>query len=176
MRLFIALDVNSQIIQECERLQAMLPHIGISKTQHYHITLKFLGEVQPDVLEKIKSALAGIKAEKFTLRTTTIGIFPSEEYIRVIWIGFAKEEKIFLLEREINAALNPLGCKQEKAFQPHITLARVKSINNRENLLRAIRKAEVQSIETSVVEFVLYQSIRIGKNQQYKPLLKVQLR
>ncbi len=173
MRLFIAIDAR-ELRDECSRLQKLLPDEGVSKTEHYHITLKFLGEVQPEVAEKVKSVLHNITAKRFSLQAIMLGVFPSEKSIRVVWLGFNQEESMFVLQRAIDDSLKPLGFDAEKDFHPHITLARVKLAN--EALQKAIQSSVVKKKDTIVTEFVLYQSISTRGHPVYTPLLRVPLR
>ena len=97
MRLFIAADFN-ELKGYFIELQKLLPkNAKLSLTRTFHITLKFLGEVQPDKVEEIISKLKAIKFQQFTVFLDSIGIFPTEDYIRVVWVGIKPEDKILEL-------------------------------------------------------------------------------
>ena len=66
-----------------------------------HLTLKFLGEVQPDKAEKVKEELKKIKFKPFSVYLDSTGVFPSESYIRVVWIGLKPENDILELQSNI---------------------------------------------------------------------------
>ena len=84
MRLFISIDFN-ELKDYFIGLQEHLPkNAKLSLTKTFHLTLKFLGEVQPEKAEEIISALNKIKFEKFSVFLDSIGIFPTENYIRVV--------------------------------------------------------------------------------------------
>ena len=94
MRLFIAVDFND-LGDYFAKLQKLLPkNAKLSLTKTFHVTLKFLGEVQPDKAEEVIDKLKNIKFEGFSVFLDNIGIFPTENYIRVVWVGIKPEEKI----------------------------------------------------------------------------------
>ena len=78
MRLFIAIDFNE--LKDCFiELQNQLPkNARLSLTKTFHLTLNFLGEVQPDKAEKVANILKNIKFSHFTVFLDSIGIFPTE--------------------------------------------------------------------------------------------------
>ena len=118
MRLFIAIDVSDEISDYCKELQKLIKG---SLTRSFHITLKFLGEVNnPD---EITEKLSNIKFEEFTLKTTDIGYFPNERFIRVIWLGIENSDALLKLQESIETSLKEF--KSDHKFHPHITLARV---------------------------------------------------
>src|SRR3989344_8261557 len=93
MRLFIAINFN-ELKDYFIELQKLLPsNARLSFTKDFHLTLKFLGEIQPNNAEKIISALKNVKFHKFEAFLNSIGIFPTENYIRVVWVGLNPEEK-----------------------------------------------------------------------------------
>ncbi len=103
MRLFIAIDFNE--LKDCfNELQEDLPK-KLSFTKTFHLTLKFLGEVRLNDADSIISILKNIKFEPFTVYLDSIGVFPNENNIRVIWVGLKPEEKIIALQNEIDKSL-----------------------------------------------------------------------
>ena len=174
MRLFIALDLGREIEKECERLQELLPEKGITKTRRYHLTLAFLGEVQPAVMEKVKYALQTISQKKFMIQTTSLGVFPSKKYPRVIWVGVDSTQELYELQKAIDDVLKPLHLPTSNDFHPHITLARVKLPEQRNELLEKVKTISVTKIVTSIIYFILFESIH-ANGKEYKELLRVSL-
>ncbi|MBI4441433.1 RNA 2',3'-cyclic phosphodiesterase [Candidatus Woesearchaeota archaeon] len=170
MRLFIALDAA---VTECQRLQALLPDKGLTKTKEYHVTLKFLGEVTPEKISDVKAALGQIQHKAFTVMTTHVGVFPSGKNIRVIWLGVEHSDGLTALQKAIDNALHPLGFPHEKNFHAHITLARVKFADA--NLHEKIRQLAAKKIEIPVKEFILYKSTLTPLGPVHEALLKVPL-
>ena len=137
MRLFIAIDFN-ELHEYFIELQKLLPkNAKLSFTKTFHITLKFLGDVQPDKVDNIINSLKNIKFEPFTVFLNSIGIFPTENYIRVVWAGLKPEDNILELQKKVDESLKPLF-KKEKDFKTHITLARVKYIEDKKSFVEQI--------------------------------------
>ena len=104
MRLFIAIDFKEQE-GYLKSLQEQLPSddiVKIKKVKKFHLTLKFLGEVEEDQVEEIKERLSKIKFKPFTTTLTGLGFFPDKKYVKVIWIGCTPTEPLIALEEQIN--------------------------------------------------------------------------
>ena len=91
MRLFIALDIPAEIrarlTEYMERARALAPEARWARVEGLHVTLKFIGHVDDAVVEKIKAALASIKAAPFEVKFAGVGFFPNPNAARVFWAG-----------------------------------------------------------------------------------------
>lgn len=175
MRLFIAIDFEKEK-EYLKSLQENL-HFASSKLtfpKTFHITLKFLGEVTPDKAEKIKECLESVKARKFSVLLDSIGVFPNESYIRVVWIGLNPEEQIMQLQKSIDNSLLPLF-KKERNFKAHITLARVKFAENKENFVKMLKSIKVEKRKIDFSEFLLVKSDLKPTGPIYTAIAKFQL-
>ena len=160
MRLFIAVEIPKNVKEEIIRIQKEIGNELIKakwlKENHIHLTLKFLGEVEENKLDKIKELLRNIRFEQFKIYSSNIGFFPNENYIRVLWIGL-KSDKIIELQKKIDNELLKLFPK-EKKFEPHITLARIKYIKDKDKFKELIKNIKVEKIEFKVDNFKLIKS------------------
>ncbi len=169
MRLFIAIDFN-ELRDYFIELQQLLPkNAKLSFTKTFHLTLKFLGEVQPDKVNKTINILKNIKLGHFSAFTDSIGIFPTENYIRVVWAGLKPEDKILELQKNIDESLKSLF-KKEKDFKAHITLARVKYPEDKKQFLEQLRKIKVENKKIEVKDFRLVRSDLTPKGPVYEDL------
>ena len=169
MRLFIAVDFND-LGDYFAELQKLLPkNAKLSLTKTFHVTLKFLGEVQPDKAEEVIDKLKNIKFEGFSVFLDNIGIFPTENYIRVVWVGIKSEEKILELQKNIDESLKRLF-KKEKDFKAHITLARVKYPEDKKDFVDQIKNIKVESKKIEIKDFKLIKSTLSPKGQVYEEL------
>ncbi len=169
MRLFIAIDFN-ELKEYFIELQKLLPkNAKLSYTKTFHLTLKFLGEVQPNNVDKIVSSLRNIKFESFSVFLDSIGIFPTENYIRVVWIGLNPEERVLELQNKIDESLKPLF-KKEKDFKAHITLARVKYPEDKKSFVEQIKKIKVENKKIEIKNFRLMRSTLTPKSPIYEDL------
>ena len=170
MRLFIAIDFN-ELRDYFVELQGALPkNARPSLTKSFHLTLKFLGEVQPDDADKIIGMLKNVKFVPFFVFLDSIGLFPSENYIRVVWVGIKPEEKIFELQKNIDEVLKSLF-KKEKDFKAHITLARVKFPEDKKSFVEQIKKINVENKKIEIKDFRLVKSTLTPKGPVYEDIV-----
>ena len=161
MRLFIAFDVPDDAKEYMAKVQGKigddLAEIRWVKKEQIHLTLKFLGEVQPDIATKIREELGKIKFNPFMVYLGSIGVFPSEDYIRVVWVGLEPENRIIGLQRSIDEKLRELF-KKEKDFKAHITLGRVKYVGNKEQFFSKLKSIKAEKKSFRVDSFKLMKS------------------
>lgn len=169
MRLFIALDCAA-LHEYFASLQKEIQTAGATGTlpKAFHVTLKFLGEVEEKKVAQIKEALQSIVFESLSLHLSHIGVFPSENYVRVVWVGVEPQKPVLELQQQIEEKLKPLGFPVDKRFHPHITLARVKFVKDKEAFAEALKKIKVEGKEFQVKEFKLIQSILSREGAEYR--------
>lgn len=167
MRLFIAIDFN-ELKDHFLEIQSRLPrNAKVSLAKSFHITLKFLGEVQPDKFEGAIMRLKSVKFKRFYVFLNGIGTFPTERGIRVVWVGINPEDDILELQKSIDEALNPLF-KKEKDFKSHITLARVKYPEDKKHFVEKLRNIKIKSEKIEVNDFKLIKSSLTTKGPIYE--------
>jgi 2'-5' RNA ligase len=90
-----------------------------------HITLKFIGEQPPEMVSTLQNKLTGVRASPFPLTFAGFGFFPTPKSPRVFWIGIQAGPELQGLAAAIDDATAQLGIpKENRAFSPHLTLAR----------------------------------------------------
>ncbi len=129
MRLFIGFDVPEERIKE---INEKIEDKGIKRTKEFHCTLKFLGEVEDEKVRGIVERLKRIKFKKFYVELGNVGFFPNEDYIKVIYLEILGQE-VNKLREEIEKSLEGIFPREER-FKAHVTLGRVKFIENKEEL------------------------------------------
>jgi 2'-5' RNA ligase len=137
-RLFIASDPPVSVKTHLASLQKTLRQSG-SDTQwvephNIHLTLKFLGDTLPEKTRDIAVLLDKIfKDQKsFVARLDCLGAFPSRHAPRIIWVGLRDDQTLGKMAGALETALFPLGfAKEDRPFQAHMTLGRVRSARNR---------------------------------------------
>ncbi len=155
MRAFIAIELPQEIKDTLGRLQAKLKtaeaDVKWVEPKNIHLTLKFLGEIDEQTTEKIKSFLEKIpNAQKqFKINLSSPGAFPSPASPRVIWVGIKqgnaeiKGIAIFLEKQSAEIGLPP----ENKEFSAHITIGRVRSGKNRGELSKILSDLSQNSLE-----------------------------
>lgn len=166
MRLFIAIDAPEQIRSHLKSLQQQLPGT-LNLANQFHLTLKFLGEVAPERVETIKKRLETITFQPFTISLQKIGVFPNENHIRIVWVGLEPQEPIIALHQSIDNALTDLF-EQDTRFHPHLTLARVKQIDD--TFKEKLNNLDVNPLSFTVASFKLIESTLTPQGATYKTL------
>lgn len=131
MRLFIGITIPKKQrarIYSAGRVlrEADLPVRWIDP-EHFHITLKFLGEVRREKLPALEEAVERVASttRSFTTRLAGFGAFPTIRRPRVIWLGVGATPELRCLKQDLEWALGECGFVSEtRAFHPHVTLGR----------------------------------------------------
>ena len=139
MRAFIAIELSEEIKKTLFQVQSHLRYSGADvkwvSEENTHLTLKFLGELSEDKIEKVTSILDNIAKnfKTFEISLKDIGAFPKIEFPKVIWVGLDKGAKESAeLAARINEALSKIGFAEEtRPFAAHLTIGRVRSAKNK---------------------------------------------
>ena len=156
MRLFIAIDVSKEVHGYLLELQKSFSNLGSFKfTKTFHITLKFLGWVEDEKMQLLNNLLKGIKYNSFGITLNNIGVFPSPGSARILWIDITGNIKC--LQEQIQSKLKK-DFGSEERFHPHITLARIKKINNKELFKEKLINMKIKNLKFKVKSFKLVKS------------------
>lgn len=146
-RLFIALPLPETIKDEIAKaqmeLRSALPENSVrwTKREQFHLTLKFLGDVEAQRIEPLTHALRCVceKVSALKLRGEGIAFFPGPRRPRVVWAALHDpQEQLPLLQRAIEIAVQDFtGEKPEEKFSGHVTLGRIKQIQRHETEILA---------------------------------------
>jgi 2'-5' RNA ligase len=158
MRAFLALDVGDKyIIQRIEKIQENILRSGaevkIVEPQNLHFTVRFFGEINDVQARKIISLLEDIKLPPLKVSYSGIGFFPNLRKISIIWIGVDEicRNELIHLANKVNDNLKIFG-RPDKGFKAHLTISRVKSGKNKDDLLQAISQYETKKLGEEIIE------------------------
>ena len=145
IRGFIAIDLHStpQIIDFVQKITTSGADIKLVDLKIIHITLKFLGDVNENKIDFIDQIIKNSIQEihPFTIHLKGTGVFPNENYMKVVWIGIQKTEPIKRITNTLEEQLEPLGFMREKRnFSPHLTIGRVRTAKNKPQLLKVLKE------------------------------------
>jgi 2'-5' RNA ligase len=138
VRLFVALDVSAETRAQLRRVREAIepklqgknaPRLTWVAEPNAHVTLQFIGEVGPDVGERVRAALSPpIRQQPFEIAFAGLGVFPNSRRPRVVWIGASETSgATSTLAGAVRNRLEPIvGRGEERDFRPHLTIARVK--------------------------------------------------
>jgi len=169
MRTFIAIEISDELKRKLAELQQDLPKDGrirLVKPDNVHVTLKFLGEIDESKVAEVKKAIESVKFEPFTIEVAGIGVFPSESFIRVVWVG-AEDERLTKIAEELDRKIHSLGFRSEK-FVSHLTITRVLGSIDLRDFLEKHKAGRFGQIE--VKEIKLKKSTLTGEGPIYEDL------
>src|ERR1700690_3554908 len=171
MRLFVALDLVAG--EDLTSIAGRVP-------SHFHATLRFFGDLPEESVAPLTSALreAAGSTPAILLELRGIGAFPSVRQPRVVWVGFgAGRDAVEQLAERLDAALRSRGFPPEdRPFQPHATLARVRNPRERaaaEGILE--RGGSLSFGSQRVEEIVLYESRLDPSGAEHRRLVAARL-
>ena len=137
MRVFVAVDVGDAVRGEVTRVVTTLtgkleavktpPKVVWVKPAALHVTIRFIGEVEPPEVERLQELLMPpIDVAPFELEWRGIGTFPNNKHPRALWLGVRKgADAVLALQQRLAARLHEVGvAAEDRAFTPHLTLAR----------------------------------------------------
>lgn len=146
MRAFVALDISDEgVLGSLASFQRELAATGadlkLVERQNLHFTLKFLGEISESEANEADSRLRKLRLTGGLVSVAGIGAFPNAARPNVVWVGVAQEDeaKVLPIGEAVIKALEGIGEQETRPFQAHLTIARVRSGRNREQLTSAIR-------------------------------------
>ena len=174
MRSFIAIElpgsIRETLAREQARFRAVSPDARWTRPEGIHLTLKFLGQISAVQEAQVKDVLGRIERfDKFTVNVKSFGFFPDAKRPRVFWAGLDAPPELARLAEQIEIAVEPLGFpKEDRAFRPHLTLARFKIPRPQpklEAVLAALDASDLGSFEVS--EFFLWESRLLPGGAEY---------
>jgi 2'-5' RNA ligase len=147
--------------------------------ENMHITVKFLGDTPDTKIAPIETVLREV-AEHFRRFSITLdkpGCFPRPEKANVLWVGlrFGAHE-LEELAKAVDLALSKLGYATEKRpFQPHITIARIKTPSNVCRLFDNLDYSAIKGNVVNIPALTIFKSVLSPKGAKYEVLNRVML-
>ena len=172
MRLFIAVNFN-EFAGYFQSLQKQLPKAKQTLPKDFHLTLKFLGEVDEKKAEEIKKKLVEIKFKPFECEINGIGNFAGNS-VKIVFVRIRNSEKMAELQKQIDGKLADFF-KKEKGFEPHLTISRIKLVENKKRYLDSLRKIKTEKQVKKVNSFELIKSTLTPEGPVYEVLANYKL-
>jgi len=180
MRLFTAIelprDVRERLVEAQSELKLKLSgKISWTAPQNLHVTLKFLGEVSDADVVRVRDALRSIAIPRFSISISQLGTFPPRGPARVLMADVAEPTELLVkLFDAIEDVCEPVGfAREQRAFHPHVTLARLRAPRRISRELESVRLKPLPAFE--IREFVLMESRLTAVGSEYQPVSTVAL-
>ncbi len=148
MRLFLSVDLPDPLAAAVADVQERLADadgLTFVDPEQAHVTLKFLGDVDedrvPTVEDAVETAIDDAAVEPFEASVDGIGVFPSLDYISVVWVGIgAGSDELTRLAAAIERETTAVGFDPEDhEFTPHVTVARMKDARGKRHVREVVR-------------------------------------
>lgn len=187
-RLFVAISLPDSVKAEIEKLQMELRQVfrndvRWTRREQFHLTLKFLGAVDPQAVDELIVSLhsACEHLPSLQARAEGIGCFPSLRHPRVLWVGVNDAgERLSLVQSAVERAVDRFSSEQsEVKFSGHVTLGRIQRMNHTqtETLANLADKMASHSFgEWDVKQIELIRSELGAGGSRYTTLAEIPLR
>jgi len=182
-RLFVSVDLDglAAAIREAQEPFRDQPGVDSTDPAQVHVTLKFLGDTDPDRLDDLREALAGAVDDAgvapFEAEIGGYGVFPSLDYISVVWLGVrAGSEELTALHEAVEARTTDLGFgPADHEFTPHATIARMRDARRKEHVQNVVRERDPDVGTLRVEEIRLTESTLTDGGPVYEALAAFEL-
>lgn len=162
VRTFVAVDVPATAQGRLVHLQSLLRSVPgdvrWTTGPHLHITLRFLGEVEADVIPRVGEATvrAVRQVPPFSIELSGLGLFPPAGRPSVVWVGVGSgRDQLCKLQAALEDQLSGLGFdREERPFSPHVTLGRIRE-GTRTSWVEALSRVSSQPVAPFPVHEVL---------------------
>lgn len=157
-RLFVGLEVPHDIAMNLERLRGGLPGARWIDTQNYHITLRFIGDIDNGRANDVADMLARVRRRGFKLWLDGLGAFGGHKP-HTLFARIKPLPELTALQMETEQIIQRAGLPPEgRKFTPHVTLARLRDTSERAVAEYLSIRGSYASLPFEVEQFVLFSS------------------
>jgi len=126
IRLFVGVPVPEDVRLRLAGICGGVPGARWVAPDSFHLTLRFIGDVNEDIGDDVHDALSFMRFPAFEMLLSGVGHFDTAGEVRVLWAGVERNRELAQLQRAVESALVRAGLpREERRFSPHVTLARV---------------------------------------------------
>lgn len=184
MRLFVSVDLPPAFADEIAAVQERFEEasgLRFVQPDQAHVTMKFLGETSEHrvdaVVDALERAVDATGVEPFEATFEGLGVFPSLEYISVVWVGVSDGDHEFeRLFDPIESELVAEGFEEaDHEFTPHVTIARMDHAGGKDLVQRVVREESPVVGTTTVEEVRLTESTLTQDGPVYETLHSISL-
>ena len=157
-RLFTALEIPSRVAQSLAMMRGGLPGARWIDPENYHLTLRFIGDIDDALARDIASLLGQVQRTAFDLRLDGLSSFGGRKP-RALVAAAAAGQALMELQAEHERLLQRVGLEPEgRKFTPHVTLARLRDSSSRQVADYLAARGHYRSSSFQVARFVLFSS------------------
>ncbi|HSM18936.1 MAG TPA: RNA 2',3'-cyclic phosphodiesterase [Hyphomicrobiales bacterium] len=157
-RLFTGIEIPAEVALRLSQLRGGLPGARWVDPENYHITLRFLGDIDVNIAHDVADLLARIRRRAFTLSVGGLGSFGGGKP-RQVWARVPPVPELMALQSENEQIVQRAGLPAEtRKFTPHVTLARLRSAKSRSVAAYLESRGDFLGTPFEVTRFVLFSS------------------
>jgi len=157
-RLFTGVEIPSEIGQSLSMLRGGLPGARWIDPENYHLTLRFIGDVDDDVAHEIASLLGRVKRSPFELHVDGVTSFGSKRP-RAVVAAVPPVAPLMEVQAEQERLMQRIGLEPEgRKYTPHVTLARLRDASSRQVADYLSSRGYFRTPSFPVERFVLFSS------------------
>ena len=165
IRAFLAIDVDddlkpkiNKVIKQFKQIDANIKYVDLL---NLHLTLKFFGDIDTEGIDLLSQRISDVVSgfEPFKIKIGGCGAFPNNNHIKVIWIGLEEDGALRDLHDKLDVEFKKLGFEADKKFSSHLTIGRMKSAKNKNEVKAMIEEfGDVEIGEMEVDKIILKKS------------------
>jgi 2'-5' RNA ligase len=173
--------LRERIQEHSRRVREAVPEAAASwsRPENVHVTVKFLGNVDQQRVPLISAAATRVSKEfsQIQIEVGKTGVFPRPSRAEVLWIGIDdRSGKLSALQQRLEEELARDGFpKEDRAFRPHLTIARIRKPHAATQLAETHLRMEFSSVAVTLSELILFRSELSSKGSQYTPISRSRL-
>ena len=185
-RVFCAVElpdaVRARLEDHVRRLRKEVPEAlaSWSRVENIHLTLKFFGNVEVKRIEKISAAADRVVKQfsTFQIGVGGTGVFPRPSRPQVLWIGVSDPSgQLSALQEKFEDECAARGFEKEnRAYHPHLTIARLRKPEGARHLAEAHLAMQFETIDVELKELVVFRSELSPKGSKYTTISAADLR
>jgi 2'-5' RNA ligase len=184
-RMFCAFELpeslRARISQHSQKVRDAVPEAAASwsRPENIHLTVKFFGNVAQQRVTPISAAAARVVKEFSPIQIDVgkTGVFPRPSRPQVLWIGIDDaSHALATLHKQLEHEFAREGfAKEDRAFQPHLTIARIRKPHDSNRLAESHLGIEFSKVTIELSELVLFRSELSSKGSKYTPISRHRL-
>lgn len=176
MRVFVALELPQRVKDNLERSSNQFAEFSrggnFVPKENLHLTLHFLGNVEPNDLIYVQSAMDGVK--NLPAPTTAVLQFVLQRTGSLVWAKVRQSNELTELHTQLGAKLEANGFEVEhRAYRPHVTMIRKSSFAMA--FSEVTKNVPVFNMPFAASKLTLFESVFGEEGVRYRPLYTVQL-
>ena len=169
----LTVDLQTRISAHATRVREAVPDAAASwsRPENIHLTMKFFGNVEPERVAAISDATERVCEQSSPVQVAVgkTGVFPRPSRPQVLWIGVEDPSgALAKLQQRLEDEFAREGFpKEDRAFRPHLTIARIRNPHDAARLAQTHLETNFSVVDVTLNELILFRSELSSKGSKY---------